>query len=183
MHSSTKLIFLSSGLLVLAGGLLLIGGCLSTPRDYSAPVAVIRVANQNGEPMEGVEVSRRWYDSDCGNEGRERVYTDQSGTSQFSKVSANVGLFTGAWRKTYSHLGMCASGSGTQTTIFVRYRGRFDVEPQGKTLHPIGESQQDQDGVWFLVSIDSQSNTLVELSFPAKTKSINYAISSKRHDD
>lgn len=183
MRSPTKIILLSFGILVCAGVLLLLGGCLSIPRDFSSPSTVIRVADQSGAPIEGIEVSRYWYDSDRSAEGNDKVVTDQTGTSQFSKVPASVGLFTGTWRKMYSHLGMCASGSGTCTTIYVRYRGRFDVVPRGKTLHPAGLSQQDSDGIWFLVSTDSQSNTLVELTFPATTKSIDYALSSKQHSE
>jgi hypothetical protein len=126
-----------------------------------------------------VEVSRNWYDSDQGKEGSDRTVTDQTGTAQFSKVPASVGLFTGAWRKTYSRLGICGSGSGARTTIYVRYHGRYDVAPRGRSLHAVGRSQQDPDGVWFLASTDSQSNTLVELTFPSGIKAIDYALSSR----
>ena len=170
-------------MVVFAVVLLFAGEFLSAPRNFSSPSATVRVFDQSGVPIRGLEVSRSWYDSDAGNEGVDDAVADQAGSYQFSKISANVGLFTGAWRKMYSSLGMCGSGSGTHTTISVRYRGIYDVAPKGKTLHPVGQSYQDADGVWFLTDLDSNSNTIVELSLPPKAKIIDYELSSKRHGD
>ena len=183
MRAYTKFILLSPVAVVLAGGLLFVGGCLSTPRDFSSPPASIRVIDQSGAPMSGLEVGRHWYDSDSGTDGSDEAVTDQTGSFHFAKVPATVGLFTGAWRKTYSHLGMCGVGSGTYTEIYVRYHGLYDVVPKGKVLHPVGQygAQQDSDGIWFAASPDSGSNTFVELTFPSKTKSIDYELSSKPH--
>src|ERR1039458_3165733 len=161
MRTYTKFILLSPVAVVLTGGLLLVGGCLSTPRDFSSPPTSIRVIDQSGAPMSGLEVGRHWYDSDSGADGSDEAVTDQTGSFHFAKVPAKIGLFTGAWRQTYSHLWMCGVGSGTYTEMYVRYHGLYDVVPKGKALHPVGQSQQDPDGVWFVASPDSQSNTLV----------------------
>ena len=131
--------------------------------------------------MSGIEVGRNWYDSDRNSEGAEKALSDQAGLSVFPKIPASVGLFTGAWRKAYSKLGMCASGSGTYTTIYVRYRGLCEVAPKDKPLHPVGQSTQDPDGVWFDASVDSQSNTMARLTFPQKAVSIEYVLSSRPH--
>jgi hypothetical protein len=163
---------------VFAGGLLLVGGCLSIPRDFSSPQTVIRLVDQNGSPLGGIEVGRNWYDSDCNKEGSDSKMTDQNGISQFAKVPASVGLFTGSWRKTYLSLGMCGPGSGTCTTAYVRCHGLCKVVPLNKPLHPAGQSYQDSDGVWFHTSTDSQSNTMANLTFPHKTKNIDYTLSS-----
>jgi len=181
MRTYTKFILLSPVAVVLASGLLLVGGCLSTPRDFSSPPTSIRVIDQSGAPMSGLEIGRDWYDSDSGTDGSDEAVTDQTGSFHFAKVPAKVGLFTGAWRKTYSHLGMCGEGSGTDTKIYVRFHGRYDVLPQGKPLHAVGEhgARQDSDGVWFLSDLDSGSNTLVSLTFPSKAKSIDYVLSAK----
>ena len=181
MRTYTKFILLSPVAVVLAGGLLLVGGCLSTPRDFSSPHTGIQVVDQNGAPMSGLEVSRDWYDSDVGKNGDDNAVFDQNGTYKFPKIPAKVGLFTGAWEKTYSHLGMCAEGSGTYTEVFIRFHDRYDVLPQGKPLHAVGQdgALQDSDGVWFSAHLDSGSNTLVELTFPSKTQSINYVLSAK----
>jgi hypothetical protein len=183
MRLATKLILVSSGVLVAAGGFLLLGGVLSTRRDFSSPSASVQIIDQSGAPIDGVEVSRNWYDSDCGTEGSDRAVADQPGHFQFSKVPASVSLFTGAWRKTYSTLGMCDSGSGTYTKINVRFRGVYDVVPKGKTLHPVGQSHQDSDGVWFVADLDSNSNTMVSLSFPTNAKIIDYELSAKHHGE
>jgi hypothetical protein len=158
---------------------MLAGGCLSIPRDFSSPPTSIRVFDQSGAPMSGIEVRRHWYDSDSLTDGSEVVATDQTGTAQFSKVSANVGLFTGAWRKTYSHLGMCGEGSGTSTGIDVRFHGLYDVGRNGKPSHRVGHP--DADGVWFTVSVDSLSNTVVSLEFPKRSKTIYDELSAKLH--
>jgi hypothetical protein len=179
MRISAKLILSGSSIVVLAGVLLFAGGCLSTPRDFASPPATIRVVDQSGVSISGLEVGRDWYDSDSGKDGHDDAVTDQTGSYQFSKIPASVGLFTGTWRKMYTSLGMCGSGSGTHTTIYVRYHGLYDVVPKGKTLHPAGMTYQDQDGVWFDVGVDSLSNTLVDLKFPDRTKTIDYELSSK----
>ena len=119
MRLTIKYILLGFGFLAV-GGLLVLGGVLSIPRDYSTPSATIKIFDQTGASIDGVEVSRDWYDSDCGTEGCDRAVADQPGHFQFSKVPASVGIFTGAWRKAYSFLGMCGSGSGTDTKIDVR---------------------------------------------------------------
>jgi hypothetical protein len=181
MRSRTKFILLSSSTVIFAGGLLLVDGCLSTPRDSSSPETVIRLVDENGSPLGGIEVARNWYDSDRNKEGSDSRITDQNGISQFAKIPASVGLFTGFWRKTYLSLGMCGPGSGTHTTIYVRYHGPCKVVPTSKPLHPAGRSYQDPDGVWFYTSTDSQSNTMANLTFPHKTKNIDYALSSSPH--
>ena len=181
MRLATKLILVTSSVLVAAGGFLMFGGVLSAPRDFSSPSGSIQVVDQTGAPIDGVGVSRNWYDSDCGTEGSDQAVADQPGHFHFSKVPATVNLFTGAWRKTYSTLGMCGSGSGTYTKINVRFRGVYDVEPKGKTLHPVGKSHQDSDGVWFVADLDSSSNTMVSLSFPTNARMIDYELSAKHH--
>lgn len=185
MRSPHKILLVSFGFIAIAGGLLYAVGVLSTPRDFSSPPTSIRVVDQSGAPMSGLEVSRDWYDSDSGTDGRDKEVTDQTGSFHFAKVPASVGLFTGAWRKAYSHLGMCAEGSGTCTEIYVRFRGHYGVLPRDKPLHPVGQhgAQQDSDGVWFDSRLDSQSNTLVSLTFPSKAKSIDYVLSAKRQTD
>jgi hypothetical protein len=182
MRTYTKFILLSPVAVVIAGGLLFVGGVLSTPRDFSSPPTRIRVIDQRDTPMSGIEVSRDWYDSDSLKNGSDVIETDQTGTSQFSKIPASVGLFTGAWRKTYTRLLTGGSGSGTHTTIYVRYHGLYNVVPKWKTLHPAGMTSQDQDGVWFYSGVDDQSNTLVEIKFPDNTKTIDYELLSKSHD-
>ena len=179
MRSPAKLLLVSSSIIVVAGGLLFAGGCLSTPRDYASPLTTIKVVDQNGAPISGVEVERHWYDSDCGTHGDDKLVTDQTGVAQFPKAHANVGLFTGVLRKTIGNLGSCGVGSGTSTTIYVGYVGRYEVVPKDKPLHSAGMTQQDADGVWFDVSTDSLSNTLVNLSFPKETEVIDYILSSK----
>ena len=179
MRLITKFGIMSGSTIVLAGVLLFAGGCLSTPRDFSSPAATVRVVDQSAAPITGLEVSRCWYDSDVGKDGRDSATPGQSGAYIFPKIPADVGLFTGAWRKTYSHLGMCGAGSGTYTTISIRFPGRYDVLPRDKPLHPVGQSHQDPDGVWFISDLDSNSNTLVSLTFPSKSKSIDYVLSAR----
>jgi hypothetical protein len=76
---------------------------------------------------------------------------------------------------------MCGSGSGAYTKIDVRFRGVYDVVPKGKTLRPVGQSHQDSDGVWFVADLDSNSNTMVSLSFPTNAKKIDYELLAKHH--
>lgn len=182
MRTKNKILILSPLAVVLGCGLLLFVGVLSTPRDFSSPPTGIRVVDQSGSPMRDIEVSRKWIDSDCLKDGSEVMATDQTGTAQFAKIPANVDLLTGAWRKTYSHFGICGSGSGTETEIYVRFQGRYDVLPQGKPLHAVGQhgARQDSDGVWFSSDLDSRSNTVVSLTFSPKAKSIYYVLSAKR---
>ena len=169
---------LAAGSLVSIGCLLFFGGILSSPRDFSSPEVIIRLVDERGSPVNVTEVGRNWYDSDCNKEGTDRALTDEAGISRFPKVPANVGVFTGAWRKAYSLLGMCGSGNGAHTTVYVRYQGSCSVVPKGKPLHPVGRSNQDADGVWFDTSIDIRSNTLANLSFPPTAKHIDYTLSS-----
>lgn len=182
MRSKAKSGFLFSGGLILVGWLLFAVGILSVPRDFSSPQAVIRLVDENGSPLVGIEVGRHWYDSDRGMDGSDQVVSDPAGIARFPKVPASVGPFTGAWRKACSGLGMCGVGSGTYTTIYVRYQGLCSVVPKDKPLRKIGQSNQDPDGVWFYSSTDSQSNTMANLSFPHKMKNIDYALSSNVHN-
>jgi len=176
---SAKITLLSCGIIAVVAVLLFASGILSTPRDFSSPQTTIRIVDQSGTALTDLQVSRNWYDSDTGKEGCESAVANQAGDYTFPKVPANVGVFTGTWRKAYSTLGMCGAGSGTYTKVNVRFQGRYDVLPQGKTLHPVGQSQQDQDGVWFISDFDSASNTLVSLTFPSATKIIDYTLTSK----
>jgi len=80
MRLTIKYILLGFGFLAV-GGLLVLGGVLSIPRDYSTPSATIKIFDQTGASIDGVEVSRDWYDSDCGTEGCDRAVADQP-TSQ-----------------------------------------------------------------------------------------------------
>lgn len=157
------------------------GGLLSVPRDFSSPPSTIQITDQSGAPIDGVEVSRNWDDSDCDKMGSEMVKTDEAGNARFAKVPAKVGLFTGTLRKTSTCLGSCASGSGTATHIFVRYPGRYNVVPKDKTLRPMGHSFQDSDGVIFYVGTDSLSNTTVQLTFYKKIKDFSYVLVSSKN--
>jgi hypothetical protein len=181
MCSKAKFIFLIIGPLILVVWLLFAVGVLSTPRDFSSPQAVVRLVDETGTPLAGIEVGRNWYDSDIGKDGSDQVMTDRAGIARFPKVPVSVGLFTGAWRKAYSSLGMCGAGSGTSTSIYVRYHGLCAVVPKDKPLRKVGQSNQDADGIWFYSSTDSQSNTMANLSFPRQTKNIDYALSSSVH--
>lgn len=180
MRSPAKFLLISFSGILIVGVLLFAGGYLSRPRDFSSPATTIKIIDESGAPVGNVEVGRNWYDSDCDREGSEAVKSDRTGTAQFSKVPANVGLFTGALRKTLTSFGLCGSGSGTWTRIYVRFAGRYEVMPKDKPLHPTGLTYQDPDGVTFYVSFDSNSNTMANLSFPAKTKVIDYVLLSKR---
>ena len=184
MRSKAKFVLLITGVLTLVGCVLFAIGILSTSRDFSSPQTIIRLVDENGFPLSGIEVGRDWYDSDCNKEGHDQAVTDQAGIAEFSRVPARVGLFTGAWKKAYTSLGMCESGSGTWTKIYVRYHGLCKVAPKDKPLHPVGHSNQDPDGVWFYTNTDSLSNTMANLSFPGKTKNIDYVlVSSKIHSE
>ena len=145
------------------GGLGWAVGVLSNPRDFSSPPATIKVVDANGAPISGIEVVRNWYDSDCGKEGSDPKMTDQAGRVQFSKVPAKVGLFTGSVGKMAALFGSCGAGSGAETTIYVRYSGRYEVIPKGKPLHPTGQTFRDPDGVTFYTDADSRSNTMANL--------------------
>lgn len=178
MRARPKRMLLISVLALAGGSILFFVGILSAPRDYSSPQTVIRLVDENGSPVSGIEVSRAWYDSDRNADGHDAALTDKTGVCVFSKVSASVGLFTGSLRKTCGFFMPCGSGSGTYTTIYVRYHGQCKVVPKGKSLHPVGQSNQDSDGVWFYASHDSLSNTTANLTFPQKVKSIDYALVS-----
>jgi hypothetical protein len=184
MRIYTKLFLLSPVAVVLAGGLLFVGGCLSTPRDFSSPSTSIRIVDQSGAPMSGLEVGRNWIDSDSNTDGDDTIRTGVDGTAHFPKIPANVGVFTGVLRKTITSLGPCGSGSGTWTTIYVRFSGNYDVAPKDKPLHKgkySSVADQDEDGVTFYTGFDSGSNTMANLSFPKKTKTIDYVLSAKPH--
>jgi hypothetical protein len=178
MRSKAKIVMLVSALLLFAAGIVCLG-VLSTPRDFSSPHTIIRLIDESGSPLSGIEVGRNWYDTDCNMDGSEKAFTDQAGISEFPKVPATVGFFNGSWRKAYNSLGMCGGGSGTYTTIYIRYHGLCAVVPRGKPLHPVGHSDQDPDGVWFYTSVDSQSNTIASLTFPHNTRSIEYVLSCR----
>ena len=173
-----RFVFMVSGALILVVGLLFAMGILSRPRDFSSPQTVIRLVDGKGAPLAGIEVVRNWYDSDKGMQGSDQVASDQAGIARFSKVPAIVGPFTGAWRKACTSLAMCGAGSGTSTTVYVRYHGICTVAPRIKTLRKAGQSNQDPDGVWFYSSTDSESNTMANLSFPGTTKNIDYVLVS-----
>jgi hypothetical protein len=130
--------------------------------------------------MSGISVIRNWLDSDTRKEGRDETVTDQTGTSQFSMIPANVGVVEHVLSKIVGFFGSCSPGSGTQTRILVSYSGRYDVVPRGKELHRVGMVSRDSDGVWFGVGTDSQSNTWVQLTFPERTKTIDYVLLSRR---
>ena len=130
--------------------------------------------------MSGISVIRNWYDSDTRKEGREERLTDQTGTTHFSKIPANVGVVEHFLWKIVSFIGSCSRGSGTQTRILISYSGLYDVVPRGKELHRMEKVSRDSDGVWFGVGTDSQSNTWVQLTFPARTKTIDYVLLSRR---
>lgn len=171
-----------SGVLILVVGLLFAMGILSVPRDFSSPQTVIRLVDGKGAPLSGIKVVRNWYDSDSGKEGSDQVASDQAGIARFSKVPANVGPFTGAWRKACTSLGMCGAGSGTSTTVYVRYLGLCTVAPKSTTLRKVGQSNQGPDCIWFYSFIDSESNTVANLSFPGTTKNIDYVLVSDSPD-
>jgi hypothetical protein len=88
-------------------------------------------------------------------------------------------LFTGSWRKTYTLLGMCGSGNGTSTRIYVRYHGAWSVAPKAKSIQLVGRAFWDTDGVWFYTSADDQSNTMTNLTFPRNAKTIEYVLAAK----
>jgi hypothetical protein len=162
------------------GGLLYFGGCLSKPRDYSSPSVVIRLVDGSGSPVVGVEVGRSWYDSDRNAEGHDKAFSDTDGLAKFAKISASIGVFTSAGRKVTGFFASCGPGSGTSTDIYVRYHGLFKVTPRDMPLHPVGQSNQDPDGVWFYTSRDSNGNTLANLTFPQKMMNVDYALVSTK---
>ena len=177
--------FARFSVVVIGGGLLLTGGCLSSPRDYSSPPITIIIVGENGAPLSNVEVSRHWYDSDCLTKGSETNITDITGTAKFQKIPANVGLFTGAWRKAHDNLAPRGSSSGTSTYVLIRFAGIYDVVPKDRPLHkmkygdPSYAHYEDQDGVLFHTSTDNRSNTVTVLTFPDKSKTIDYVLSAK----
>lgn len=158
--------------------MLLPSGCLSYPRNFSSPHTRIRIVDEHDRPIMGVTVARSWEDSDRGKYDRDELETDSSGVVGFPNVPAKVGLFTGSLKNTLSFFTPCFLGSGTETRIMIRYHGRYRVFPKGKTLHPTGLVFRDPDGVWFDASNDNQSNTLIHLTFPPRTRSIDYTLVS-----
>jgi hypothetical protein len=179
MNSVFKLTLLSCSVVIPCAGLLFAGGVLSTPRDFASPATSIRVLDGSGAPLSGIAVTRTWNDYDTGEGSQDAAVTGQTGRAQFPKISASVGLSTGALRKLVGFFGRCGSSSGTQTTISVSYSGRYFVAPRGKPLHPYGRIQLDPDGVRFEVGANSRSNTWVELTFPPSTKTIDYTLLSR----
>jgi hypothetical protein len=179
MRLLTKFIWFNSTIIIFAGGLLLTGGCLSSPRDFSSPATTIKIVNENGAPLSNVEVSRHWDDSDCDTSGSETNMTDLTGIAKFPKIPANVGLFTGAWRKTHDNLAPRGSASGTSTTIQIRLAGIYDVMPKDGQLHEIKTAHdlyEDKDGVIFYTSADGM---MTAITFPEKSKLIDYVVSAK----
>jgi hypothetical protein len=183
MRLMAKFTLFGFGAIILAGVVLFVGGCLSKPRDFASPSATVCINDPDHVPIVDLEVSRNWYDSDVGNDGSDYAAADKSGNYIFPKIPAKVGLFTGAWRKAYSQLGMCGAGSGTYTEIYIRFHGHYDVLPQNKLLHSAGQSHQDPNGVWFDSDLDSNSNTLVHLKFPSDNQNINYVLMAKRKSE
>lgn len=180
MRSPAKIILAISSGIIAAGGVVLAVGVLSTPRNFSSPSATIKVVDENGAPISGVEVGRNWYDSDCGNEGSDQTMTDRAGVVQFSEVPAKIGFFTGTLTKMAGIFRPCGAGSGTATKIYVRYSGRYEVVPKDKPLHPTGRTFQDSDGVTFYMGMDSRSNTMANLAYSANIKAVDYVLRSKR---
>ena len=159
----TKLIRSNCLLALLAGGLSLAGGCLSTPRDFSSPPTTLKIVGENGAPLSGVKVSRHWDDSDCNLRGSETNQTDLNGTVRFPPIPADVGLFTGAWRKAHDNLAPRGSASGTCTSLRVYFFGAYDMAPKDSPLHMIEATQglfADKDGVDFYTSVDGRSNSM-----------------------
>jgi hypothetical protein len=108
--------------------------------------------------------------------------TDLTGTAKFPKIPANVDLFTGALRKAHDNLAPRGSASGTSTSIRIRFVGIYDVVPRNSPLHKIQYAHdlyEDKDGVIFYTSFDSRSNTMTEITFPEKSKLIDYVVSAK----
>jgi len=164
-----------------AGGLLLTGGCLSSPRDFSSPSTTIRIVDQSGSPISGIEVIRDWYDSDCLTKGSDTNLTDTAGTVRFPKIPAQVGLFTGAWRKAHDNLEPRGSASGTTTTIGISLVGIDGVVPKNGALHKMEHSPdlyEAGDGVVFYTP-DRQTNAMTYITFPDKSKLISYDVSAK----
>ena len=180
LRSQRKYIVISA--LLVFVGFLHFSGILSTPRDFSSPRTIIRLVDENGNPISGVEVGRGWHDSDRNADGHDVIFTDSTGASEFSKVPANVGLFTGTLRKVGGFVASCGTDSGTTTTIYVRYYGQHKAVPKGKSLHPVGQVYRDSDGVWFHTSTDSQSNTMANLTFPKGVERIDYVLSSSSYN-
>jgi hypothetical protein len=169
---------------MVAGGLLLTGGCLSSPRDFSSPPTTLKIVSENGAPLSDVEVSRYWDDSDCDTRGSETNKTDLNGTVRFPKIPASVGLFTGAGRKIHDNLAPRGSASGTSTSLRVHFVGVYEVVPKDSPLQKIEVAHdlyEDKDGVVFYTSFDSRSNTMTEITFPEKSKLIDYVVSAKSH--
>jgi len=179
MRARLILPLLIMGAVVLGAGLLFLLGISSKPRHFSSPETFIHLVDENGSPLANIEVGRNWYDSDLQKEGSETTNTDIRGLARFQRVPASVGVFTGAGTKALGFFSPCGAGSGTRTTIYVRYHGTCTVVPKNRKLHPEGQSNRDQDGVWFSTSTDSKSNTLANLTFPEKMESIDYVLSSK----
>jgi hypothetical protein len=184
MRALPKFILLTLGALTLTCGLLFASFVFSTPRDFSSPQATIRLVDKEGSPLSGIEVGRHWYDSDLGSSDGDIVRTDVQGIAQFSKIPANVGIFTGSARKAFGWLGPCGGFScGTSTTIYVRYNGLCEVFPKDRSMHDAGwfahsPRYQDSEGVLFYSGTDSQSNTMANLEFPKNAKSIDYVLQS-----
>jgi hypothetical protein len=181
MPSPIKFALLSFGMICIAGGFLLVGGCLSTPRDFSSPSTAIRIVDQSGSPVSGIEVIRDWNDSDCLTKGSDTNITDAAGTVRFPKISAQVGLFTGAYRKAHDNLAPRGSASGTTTTIGIRLVGIYDVKPKDGTLRKVEVAHdlyEDKDGVIFHTP-DRQSNAMTYITFPDNSRLINYEVSAK----
>ena len=130
--------------------------------------------------MIDLEVGRSWHDSDLGKSGSDSAEADRNGAYHFARIPADVGLFTGAGLKAIGLFGICGLGSGTSTEVSVRFRGRYEVSPQQRSRPPAGLSHQDPDGVQLSPALDGNSNTLVSLTFPSKSRSIDCVLSARR---
>ena len=175
----TRVMRLHAKSFALATAGLLLVGCLSAPRDFASPTCTIKTIDDHGAPLPGLSVTRHWDDRDANKTDTEFAQTDATGVARFPRVSAQVGLFTGAAKKTVGNVGPCAWGSGTSTSISVSYRGRVSLLPGTKQYRQVMPSVfADSEGVVVRLYTQDKTNTLVSLDFPKGQKEINYTLIS-----
>lgn len=175
MRSMAKL-----ALTVLA--LVVLSGCSSKQSNPASPQITLGILDEHQLPLKGIEVTRRWYDDDPDQCGSDELQTDAAGLCVFPEVARKSGSLLRPVKRLLSLLGPCGAGSGTETTILVRYSGQYEVKPKDKTLHSIGASRQDQDGVWFQALADVYSHSLVYLTLPQTNQVFDYTLLSRRYD-